>query len=193
MLAHCLNQREVHQSLTLPEGRVEMRSRVAGTVDGGWRVEQSWGGIQLQFRQARLLGREVALCTGTFNDYVIVPLADRAELEAFGLPQVLALWQEAAKYSGFQDVLRSRLVALAPNRTMPHARFYTCGRLHPGAPLTGLATLAVGTRHINWLASLLKDRRLEHRRGTDVLPVVQETPGRMAISFPAIHVVLRGA
>jgi hypothetical protein len=194
LLARCLGRRQVRQSMKLPGGQVvQVRSAVTRAQDGGYRVEQSWGDILLRVVQTRLRGREVALCTGTFNDYVIVRLPGTADLDAFGLEETLALWDEARRHSGFEDPLRSRLVALAPADSCPRAKFFTCGRAHPGAPLTGLATLALAARHVGWLSSLFEAGRVEHARGVDPLPDVRATPDGLEIPFPAIHAVLKAA
>jgi hypothetical protein len=159
---------------------------------GGWGVEQSWGGIRLGVTPARLRGREVAVCTGTLNDYLIVLLSDPAALEEFGLQEVTALWHEARSYSGFTDPLRCRLAAVCPTGAVPFAKFFTCGRTHPGAPLTGLATLALAAARVEWLAPLLQCGRLRHRRGVDPIPVVHPGPHDAEIRFTPIDVVLQG-
>jgi hypothetical protein len=194
LFAHHVDRRQVRQSMNLPGGQVvQVRSAVTRAADGGYRVEQAWGDILLRVVQTRLRGRDVALCTGTFNDYVIVRLPSAADLDAFGLDETLALWEEARRYSGFDDLLQSRLVALAPAGPCPRARFFTCGRAHPGAPLTGLATLALAARHVGWLAALFEAGRVEHARGVDPLPDVRATPDGLEIPFPAIHAVLKAA
>jgi hypothetical protein len=196
MLAHCLQRRRVRQKVQLPDGQVELWSEVVPAGDGGWHVEQSWSGIQVTTLQVRLRERPIAVCTGSFNDYLIVSLADRAELEAFGLDEVLALWHAARAHfasTSFASLLRCRLAAVAPDGPRPFVKFYTCGRLHPGAPLTGLAALAVTAGHVDWLADLLSPGQIEHRRGVDALPAVCATPTATHIGFSAIHVLLHGA
>jgi hypothetical protein len=191
MLAHCLRRQEIRQSLRLPDGQVEALSHVSPR-GGAWRVQQSWSGFRPRLVQTRLRDRAVAICTGAFNDYLIVRLPGMSALEGFDLEEVLALWQEARQFAGFEEILQSRLVAVAPNDPQPYAKFYTCGRMHPGAPLTGLATLAVAAGHVDWLKTLLQAGRIEHRRGVDALPALRVTPEGAAIRFPAIDVVLRG-
>jgi hypothetical protein len=193
LLAQRLNRTRVDQDLHMPDGRLEMRSEAAPTGDGGWRVEQAWTGFRFHVREADMHGRRVAVCTGSFNDYLVVLLGGAAELEQFDLPEVLALWRQARQYSGFDNPLQSRLVALAPQAGgRPFAKFYTCGRPHPGAPLTGLATLAMASSRVNWLASLLEGSTVEHRRGTDPLPSVRAARNGFEIGFPAIDVHLHG-
>jgi hypothetical protein len=192
LLAHHLNMPRVRQRVQLPDGPVQMDADVARTGAGAWRVQQSWGGIRFQAREAMLGGREVVIGTGTLNDYLVVRLSDPQELEAFGLEEVLGLWYEARRYSGFEDPLQSRLVAIAPNGPRPYARFYTCGRTHPGAPLTGLALLALAAGQVGWLASLLRVGQIEHRRGIDSLPAVRIGPGGTEVQFTGIDVVLHG-
>jgi hypothetical protein len=194
LLTHCLGRRRLRQSMKLPGGQVvQVCSAVTRAGDGGYRVEQSWGDILLRVVQTRLRGRDVALCTGTFNDYVIVCLPSATDLSAFGLEETLTLWDEARRYTGFEDPLQSRLVAVAPAGVCPRAKFFTCGRNHPGAPLTGLATLALAAPHVRWLAALFEAGRVEHARGVDRLPDVRVTPDGLEIPFPAIHVVLKAA
>jgi hypothetical protein len=192
LFARYLDRREVRQTLTIPEGQVDVRSEVRRLAGGSRRVEQAWSGLRLEVREARLLGREVVVCTGAFNDYLIVRLPHRGAVEALGLDEVLALWREARQFSGFEDPLRSRLAALAPNGSLPYVRFFTCGRMHPGAPLTGLGTLAVAAGRVDWLADALRAGKVEHRRGTDPLPAVEASPQGAEIRFPAIDVVLHG-
>src|SRR5262245_8199498 len=192
-LAHCLNRRRLRHNVRLPEGRVEMTAGARRTADGGWHVEQAWGGIRLEARAEELGGRDVAVCTGIFNDYLVLRLCDRAELEALTLDEVLALWQAGRRFGAFANPLQSRLAAVAPDGGRARVRFFTCGRMHPGAPLTGLATLAVAAGRVDWLAGLLRGGAVEHRRGVDALPAVRATPHGAAIEFPAIHVVLHGA
>src|SRR2546423_731231 len=79
-LAHCLGRTRLRHNVKLPEGRVEMTATAARAA-GGWRVEQAWGGISLQTTPAVIGGRDAVVCTGTFNDYLVVRLRDRAELE----------------------------------------------------------------------------------------------------------------
>jgi hypothetical protein len=190
LLAHCLGRYRPRQPLRLPDGQVEMRSRVvrAGT---GWHVDQVWDGIRLQVQPVRLRSREAAVCTGSFNDYLVVLLPGAAELAQLGLEEVLDLWHEARRFAAFENPLQSRLAAIAPHGTRPYVRFYTCGRAHPGAPLTGLATLALAASRLGWLAGLLEGGAIEHRRGVDALPAVEPGAGGQAIRFPAVDVVLQ--
>jgi hypothetical protein len=139
-----------------------------------------------------MLGRQVAVCTGSFNDYLVVLLPSVGDLDHFDLPEASALWGVARQFGGFDNPLQSRLVALAPrDGRQPRARFFTCGRTHPGAPLTGLATLAMASRRLGWLASLVGNG-IEHPRGVDALPAVRETSRGFEIGFPTIDVVLGG-
>ncbi len=184
MLAHSVNHGLVCQVCSIPEGQLEMCSWVT-PAGGGWRVAQSWCGLSFPVVQASLLGHKVAIGTGTFNNYVILSLPGRAP-ESFAVPEVLALW-EAARPFGFDNILRARLAAIFPADPHPFVTFYTCGRMHPGAPLTGLAALAMAARQVAWLASLLKLGRIQHRRGFDSLPVCRDSE----VDFPAIHVVLK--
>src|SRR5262249_62396254 len=99
--------------------------------------------------------------------------------------------EEGRRRFGFDDPLRSRLAALSLEGRTPRARFFTCGRSHPGAPLSGLAALAVAAGQVGWLAPLVRAGRLEHRRGTDLLPAVEETAEGTRVELSAIHVLLR--
>jgi hypothetical protein len=192
MLAHCLGRRRLAHNVKLPEGRVDMKATATVTEDGGWRVEQAWGGIRLQAAAAEVGVRKAAVCTGIFNDYLVIRLRDRAELEALSMEEVQALWRAGRQFGAFENPLQSRLAAVAPDGARPCARFFTCGRMHPGAPLTGLATLAVTARRVGWLASLLQGGEIEHRRGVDAIPAVRLTPRGAEIQFPPLHVVLHG-
>jgi hypothetical protein len=192
MLAHCLKRRRIAQRVELPDGRVEVQSHALPMSHGAWQVEQSWTGARLTVIPSWLLQRDVAICTGTFNDYLVVRLTDRTDLEAFDLSDALSLWNAAQSYGGFENPLRSRLVAIAPAEAAPVTKFYTCGRMHPGAPLTGLAILAMAASQVGWLASLLEPGRIEHRRGVDQLPNVRTTSKGTTVQFPAIDVVLHG-
>jgi hypothetical protein len=192
-LAHTLDRTRLRHNVKLPEGRVEMTARARRLAGGGWRVEQSWGGIQLRPVAAEVGGRDAVVCTGIFNDYLIVRLRDRAELDALTMEEVLALWGEGRRYGAFGEPLQARLAALAPGAARPCVRFFTCGRMHPGAPLTGLATLAVAARRVSWLGTMLHQGEVEHRRGIDPLPGVRTTPHGAEIEFPTIDVVLHGA
>jgi hypothetical protein len=189
-LAHCLGRTRLRHNVKLPEGRVEIDATANRAADG-WRVEQAWGGIRLHAVPAAMGGRDAAVCTGTFNDYLLVRLRDRAEPDALGMEDVLAWWSEGQRYGAFANPLQSRLAAIAPDGARPWVRFFTCGRMHPGAPLTGLATLAVAAGRVPWLAALLRGGEVEHRRGIDALPAVRVTGRGAEIQFPAIHVVLR--
>ena len=190
MLAHYFDTSEVRQKLEVPGGQLEVFSLVTCTENGSWRVRQSWRGIRLDVRPTTLAGRDVAVCTGTLNDYLIVRLP-AADLETFDLPEVLALWQEAKRF-GFDNPLQARLVAIAPGNARPFTKFYTCGRNHPGAPLTGLATLALAAHQVDWLPALLERGEIEHRRGVDELPPIKGTATGKEIHFPTIDVVLEG-
>jgi hypothetical protein len=188
MVAFYLNRSEVRQTLVMPDGELQMRSQVTPAGGGGWRVEQSWCGIDFKIIRAELCDKRVAIGTGTFNNYVFIEVPE-TERETFDLPEVLAMWN-AAKPFGFDNPLRSRLVALFPNSPHPYAKFYSCGRMHPGAPLTGLAALSVAVRQVDWLACLLKEGRIAHRRGVDTLPMMTAAPTGTEIEFCPIHVTL---
>jgi hypothetical protein len=192
LLAQSLGEGRFRQDVRLPDGRVALLAdaRRAGPA---WRVAQSWGGLRVEVRPAVLRGRAAAVCTGTLNDYLLVRLGSARELAEFDLPEALALWAEGRAFGAFADPLRSRLVALAPAGARPQAKFYTCGRAHPGAPLTGLATLALASPRVGWLAELLAGRQLEHRRGVDAIPDVEGGPAGCALRLPAIDVALAAA
>ena len=151
--AHSQGRAVVRQAVKLPDGWVAARAVVTVAEGGAWRVEQTWGGVQLHVQRTELCGRTAALCMGTFNEYLLVRLGSKAELEAFGLEDALALWREGRRFGAFEDPLRSRLVALAPAGERAAVKFYTCGRMHPGAPLTGLAVLAAAADRIDWLST----------------------------------------
>lgn len=188
MLARVNNVNRIHQDVALPEGRIEVRGDVRRFAGDNWRVDQTWCGIQFRATAARLAEREVLLCTGTLNQYVVVPLPDAGALAKFGLEDALALWQEAQRF-GFTNPLQSRLVALAAGESVPTAKFFTCGRAHPGAPLTGLATLALAAPHADWLGQLLAAGEIVHARGKDALPAVRGAD----IEFAPIMVTLTSA
>jgi hypothetical protein len=191
-LAQCLGRRRVRQDLLLPDGPLAAQSRVTWAAGHGWRVEQSWAGIRFQVREAELLGRPVAVCAGSLNDYLIVRLPDAAALEEFGLDDALALWGVARAFGGFGNPLQSRLAAVAPRDGEPAlARFYTCGRMHPGAPLTGLAALALAAGQVGWLADALRGGAVQVRRGVDALPSARPAVGGFEVTFPTIDVTLR--
>jgi len=185
MLASAKNQERVRQICTIPEGKLDIRSAVTLAGAGGWRVAQSWCGLSFPVTQGNLCGHVVAIGTGTFNNYIILALQGR-ELDSFDLPEVLQLWK-AARPFGFDNILQSRLAAIFPADPHPFVKFYTCGRAHPGAPLTGLAALAMAARQLDWLALVLKRGRIQHRRGFDSLPVCHDSQ----VDFPALHVVLK--
>lgn len=173
MLAQIDPRAEVQQLVTLPDGKVEVCGDVRPVSEDSWHVEQSWRGVQYQAVRTKLADRDVVICTGTLNDYVIVRMEDEVSLDRFNLDDAQGLWREARPY-GFANPLQSRLVAVAPGGARPAARFYTCGRAHPGAPLTGLATLALARNHADWLACMLKDGAIAHPRGVDALPIMRD-------------------
>jgi hypothetical protein len=193
-IGECLRQSQVRQSLRVPDGQLEARCRVARTDGGSWRVDQSWIGIRQSVLKAELCGKLVAVCTGSFNDYLIVLLPSNETGDQFGLEDVSALWRAARTVSsGFDNLLQSRLVALCPrDGARPFARFFTCGRVHPGAPLTGMAALAMAAQRVDWLATILKAGEIEHRRGVDPMPSVEAVSQGYEIRFPVIEVSLRG-
>jgi hypothetical protein len=190
MTALFRNEKELTQNLEIADGRLQMRSIVASPDGGDHVVHQSWCGISFAVHVVDLCGRRVALCTGTFNNYVIVPLT-AAEHALFGLDEVKTLW-EAARTFGFQNPLQSRLAAVSPGPVGPYASFYTCGRMHPGAPLTGLAALSLAAGQVDWLGELVKAGHVTHRRGQDAIPPARLHEGRMEIQFPAVQVLLEG-
>jgi hypothetical protein len=192
LLAHSLGVARVRQSLVLPDGQVPMRAAVRPD-SGGWHVEQSWLGVRLEAHGTEMLGLPAAVCTGTLNHYVIVALPDRARLDSFTLADALALWGQARERFGFDDPLRSRLAAVCLGGGLPRAKFFTSGRAHPGAPLTGLAALALAAGQVDWLAPLARVGRLEHRRGIDSLPQVRNAAGGARVELCPIHVLLRVA
>ncbi len=192
LLARCLGRPEIRQSLHLPEGQVEARSKVSLTGQDAWQVVQSWEGIELTLAETELSGRRAAVCRGGLNDYLIVRLANAEELDSFDVPDALALWDAVRGPWGFADRLRSRLAVFSSGDRVPRVKFYTCGRMHPGAPLTGLATLAIAAERVSWLAPLLRAGEIAHRRGNDALPRVHHTARGAAITLPTIDVVLHG-
>jgi hypothetical protein len=194
MLAHCLDRKVVHQEIFLPDGQLTANSQVGRDSPVSHRVAQSWTGIRFQVQGAELLGRQVAVCHGSLNDYLMVRVPDESELERFDLPDALALWSEARQFSGFANPLQSRMAVIAPRPgSVPFVRFYTCGRMHPGAPLTGLAALALASRSVPWLAGILAGGAIQVRRGIDSLPEARETPKGLEVAFPPINVVLKAA
>jgi hypothetical protein len=50
----------------------------------------------------------------------------------------------------------------------------------------------MASNRVNWLASLLENGAVEHRRGTDPLPSVRAAREGFEIGFPAIDVHLHG-
>jgi hypothetical protein len=186
MLALTLRSARVERRLTLPEGAVRMTARVR-RLNGHYHVRQHWGDVRFHAAPTTLAGRQVAVCSGTLNDYLIVRLGSAEEVEAFTLEETQALWGAAASSSGFQDILRCRLAAVAPDGAV---RFFTCGRLHPGAPLTGLAVLSLAARSVGWLAPLLDAGQVRHRRGTDALPRVRVAGGDAEVDLPPVTVTL---
>ncbi len=186
MLALTLRSAKVERRLTLPEGAVRMAARVQ-RQDGRYHVRQHWGDVRFHAASTMLAGRQVAVCSGTLNDYLIVRLGSAEEVEAFTLEETQALWGAAASSSGFQDILRCRLAAVSPDGAL---RFFTCGRLHPGAPLTGLAVLALAARAVDWLAPLLDAGEVRHRRGSDALPRVRVAGETAEVELPPVTVAL---
>jgi hypothetical protein len=192
LLAQVLGTREVHHRLRLPEGEVAVQANVSRMADGALRVAQSWTGVTLQAEQ-RVIARHVAVvCTGSLNDYLLVRVPNRATLDAFDVADALALWAAARNGTQFADPLRSRLAAVAPGADRPSVKFFTCGRMHPGAPLTGLATLALAASEVRWLAELLAAGEIEHRRGVDTLPDIHRATEGPTIILPTIDVILHG-
>jgi hypothetical protein len=189
VLGEMADTKHLRQLLHLPGETLEAVSRLQPLQDG-WTVEQTWKGCRFQVIGASLCGRQVAICRGTFNDYLIVRFHGRQAVETVDLQQIQKLWQ-AARPWGFHDPLRARLVAVAPHQPYPWAQFFTCGRLHPGAPLTGLATLALAAPQIDWLSEILGDNTIAHARGQDVLPMVLASGQTAAVRFPAIGVEVR--
>lgn len=189
LLASTSQAVHLRQALVLPEGVVTMHATVH-PAPGGWLVEQSWSGVCLQATEARFAARDVIVCTGTLNDYLLVPVADAAGFDAFGLDQALALWAEAGERFGFADPLRGRLAVIDAAADTPRVKFFTCGRQHPGAPLTGLAALSLAADRSARLAPLRRAGQVAHPRGSDALPQVRLTPAGTRIDLPAIHVQL---
>src|SRR5262245_17776857 len=101
LLGNRLNQRRVRQDLHLPDGRLETASTVTPLTRESWRVEQTWIGIRFQVQSTVLGGRQVAVCRGSFNDYLVVGLPSEGELEQFELPEVIDLWRQEWRFSGF--------------------------------------------------------------------------------------------
>lgn len=187
MLAVQLERGCLEQTLVLPDGEIGMHAEVR-RQDGRLRVRQRWTGVELTATPTRLGSHEVAICKGTLNDYLLVRLPDAGT--TFGLAEAKALWGEARQAFGFEDILRCRLAAIAPEGTV---RFFTCGRMHPGAPLTGLAALALAAETTDWLAPLRQSRVVRHRRGEDRLPDVLHGDNGAVVELPTVDVVLRNA
>ena len=180
---------EVRQKLQLPDGQVKVSSRVVSLGSGGWRVQQARRDIQFDVQATTLLGRQVAVCTGSFNDYLIVPLPDPTALAKLDLSDALALWDAARSACGFDCPLR-RPGGSGPGRVAPAGQVLHLWADAPGHPLTGLATLALAADQVDWLAALLPDGRIQHRRGIDDLPAIQRGPQTRTVRFAPIDVVL---
>lgn len=192
LLARFWGRPDICLQLRLPNGNVTVRGEVTHADNGAWQVHQSWEGIELAVTETERLGRRAVVCQGGLNDYLIVDLANREQFEAFDVADAVAWWDSARGPWGFADPLRSRLAVLSLGSPRPFVKFYTCGRMHPGAPLTGLAALAIAAKRVPWLAELLSDGEIEHRRGTDLLPQVRTTAKGMAITLPIVDVVFDG-
>lgn len=188
-LASYLGTSTTTQHLQTSDGPVRSRSR-ATPVGESLRVEQTWTGINFAARQVTMLDYSVVICTGTLNDYLLVELPTDHSLEAFGLDAALALWAEARQQFGLADPLRGRLAALSRRGDTPQVKFFTSGRAHPGAPLTGLATLALATQHLPSIHALLAGGRVAHPRGEDQLPQVRINADRTEVDLQAVEVYL---
>jgi hypothetical protein len=72
-----------------------------------------------------------------------------------------------------------------------HVKFFTCGdRVHPSAPLTGLAVLAIAGARLGWTA-LTSSARVVTRAGAMALPgVVGRVDGTVDLTFPPLLVEL---
>jgi hypothetical protein len=179
--------------LILPDGEVFTSAQVLLTVGGGsLRVTQSWSGLEFAVTELPSPRRRLAVCSG-MNHYVIV-LATPPDFEKFGLGDVEALLQFSMAHRGATNPLQWRLVVLSSEpeqQSHTRARFYSCGRMHPGAPLTGLATLALAAKQIDWLAEILRTEVVEHPRGIDQLPTIEGAVDGPRILFNPIDVSLQ--
>ncbi|MFO0880983.1 MAG: hypothetical protein U0840_26975 [Gemmataceae bacterium] len=171
LLAEHLQTSLTRQRLTMADGEVLMQAKVQ-RASRMHLVEQTWTGIRFEVEQTTLLGHTTAVCRGTLNEYLVVALDSADQLAGFDLDQARACWELARERFGFTDPLRGRLAAVALTGQAHQVKFFTCGRCHPGAPLTGLATLALTAREVSRFADLQHTAEVHHPRGKDILPRV---------------------
>jgi hypothetical protein len=79
---------------------------------------------------------------------------------------------------------RARIVALDLGADTPSATFFTSGRPHPSAPLTGLAVLAFLGQEIPWLKRIATSRTVFVNGSPEPLPTIIVRPNEVEINLP---------
>jgi len=151
-------------------------AKVQATVTAA-QVEQAWDvPAAPRISPMALLGRRAVQIVGLFNRYTVVDAgADDATLTA--------LLADA-------DPL-TRVAAVDLTADAPTVTFFTCGRRHPSAPLTGLAVLAFLGRQVDWLAPLAATDSVLVGGSPEPLPVIDMYTGGVRIVLPTTVVNLK--
>lgn len=140
-------------------------------------VDQVWG-IRQELALRRLeVGGTVIAEVDFLNLYYIIPAS--FPIESLDPVAVAA------------PTLRRRVAVIDLSTDPPTARFRTCGRVHPSAPLTGLTILAMAAETVEWLAPLRRRPTLLINGIPEALPAVEGSGGAWKINLPRTECRLR--
>lgn len=187
--AESAGEAEVEVVVELPWGGfVPVHARLAGTTDErSLTVAQTWDGLEVTVEaEAAVDGHTCARVLGPLNNYLLVRTGPGEQLEEFDLARALRL----SSNLGLDDEpLLTRIVIVQPEHDHVRTKFFTCGeRLHPSAPLTGLAVLALAAPSLAWFPDV---PAVETPLGPMALPYVRtRADGRASVDFPPIFVEL---
>ena len=125
------------------------RYRVAARIEGDT-VLQTWTLAAGVAEERQWRGRSV-LILRTFNDYAIVP---------DDLPDGMSA--EAARIELLGPTDGGKLAIVKRSQPEPIVEFYNANGRHGAAPQTGLATIALGARSIDWLRDVFSSGQIAY-------------------------------
>ena len=84
--------------------------------------------------------------------------------------------------------LNQKYAVIDTTRAIPYIRFFGCNGAHGAAPLSGIVTLALAARRVEWIKAALETGLFEHPMGVEVLPAIAMAgEGHSVVTLPEIQ------
>ena len=91
----------------------------------------------------------------------------------------------------FEIGLQDKIAVVDGSLMPPHINFYNCNGLHGAAPQTGMATISLISRQVDWLSRYVAAGSMATPSGVEALPmVISDVSNRPAISIPKTQVLI---